>query len=178
LRNVKLLVQLSIPLTFGCAVPLVLLDLVVSFYQFVCFPIYGIPKVDRRKYLIFDRGRLAYLNVIEQAGCFYCSYANGLLAYLAEITVRTEQQSGAAANVWRCAIWNKPLTGLCSDWKEEPGDESRGKRAGCCPRGGPRTCSFIRETRRPAASRVDHPAFDRSSGLHAATADPRALLDD
>jgi hypothetical protein len=34
---------------------------------------------------------LAYLNAIEKVGCVYCSYANGLLAYIAEIAARTEQ---------------------------------------------------------------------------------------
>lgn len=31
------------------------------------------------------------LNAIEKLGCIYCSYANGLLAYIAEIAARTEQ---------------------------------------------------------------------------------------
>jgi hypothetical protein len=37
-------------------------DRAVTIYQSVCFPIYRIRKVRRRDYLIFDRGRLAYLN--------------------------------------------------------------------------------------------------------------------
>ena len=64
----------------------------VTIYQAVCFPIYRVPKVRRQDYLIFDRGRLAYLNAIEKVGCVYCSYANGLLAYIAEIAARTEQR--------------------------------------------------------------------------------------
>ena len=68
-----------------------LLDAAVEIYQLVCFPIYGIPKVHRQDYLVFDRGRLAYLNTIEKIGCVYCSYANGLLAMVAEIAARTEQ---------------------------------------------------------------------------------------
>ena len=42
--------------------------------------------------LIFDRGGLTYLNAIEKVGCVFCSYANGLLAYVAEIAARTEQR--------------------------------------------------------------------------------------
>jgi hypothetical protein len=38
-----------------------------------------------------DRGQLAYLNAIEKINCLYCSYANGLLAYISEIASRTEQ---------------------------------------------------------------------------------------
>lgn len=35
--------------------------------------------------------RLAYLNIIEKFNCTYCSYANGLSAYVKEIVGRTEQ---------------------------------------------------------------------------------------
>jgi hypothetical protein len=72
-------------------IPLVALDLVVSLYQAVCFPIYGIPKVSRRTSIVFDRGRLTYLNALERVNCIYCSYANGLCAYVTEIAARTEQ---------------------------------------------------------------------------------------
>jgi hypothetical protein len=91
LRNTEWLVILSSPLIYACALPFVLLDISVALYQFVCFPIYGIPKVRRGDYLIFDRGRLGYLNTIEKVGCIYCSYANGLLAMITEIAARTEQ---------------------------------------------------------------------------------------
>jgi hypothetical protein len=91
LRSTKFLVILTSPLIYVCAVPFVFLDLAVALYQAVCFPIYGIPRVRRKDYLIFDRGRLAYLNTIEKSACAYCSYANGLLAYIREIAARTEQ---------------------------------------------------------------------------------------
>jgi len=92
IRKARVLVLLSVPLIYACALPFFLLDLSVTMYQLVCFPIYGIPKVRRKDYLVFDRGRLAYLNAIEKVGCVYCSYANGLLAYIAEIAARTEQR--------------------------------------------------------------------------------------
>ena len=91
LRNARILVLLSVPLIYACAIPFALLDLSVTIYQAICFPVFRVPKVRRRDYLIFDRGRLAYLNAIEKVGCVYCSYANGLLAYIAEIAARTEQ---------------------------------------------------------------------------------------
>jgi len=91
LRRTRLLVILSSPLIYACVLPFLLLDAAVSIYQLVCFPIYGIPKVRRRDYLIFDRGRLVYLNTIEKVGCIYCSYANGFLAMVTEIAARTEQ---------------------------------------------------------------------------------------
>jgi hypothetical protein len=85
------LVLLTAPLIYFCAIPFLLLDLFVAVYQAVCFPVNGIPKVRRADYLVFDRARLPYLNAIEKLGCVYCSYANGLLAYVAEIAARTEQ---------------------------------------------------------------------------------------
>ena len=91
LRNTRLLVILSSPLIYVCVLPFLLLDAAVALYQCVCFPIYGIPKVRRKDYLVFDRGRLAYLNTIEKVGCVYCSYANGLLALITEIAARSEQ---------------------------------------------------------------------------------------
>jgi hypothetical protein len=85
------LVILTAPLIYSVIVPLVLLDLLITVYQAVCFPIYGIPKVKRGDYLVFDRGHLAYLNAIEKLNCAYCSYGNGLIAYAREIIARTEQ---------------------------------------------------------------------------------------
>lgn len=82
---------LSAPFIYGMALPLVLFDLSISLYQAVCFPLYGIPRVRRGGYFVFDRAQLGYLNLIEKVNCAYCSYGNGLLAYATEITARTEQ---------------------------------------------------------------------------------------
>ncbi len=81
----------SAPFIYAVFVPFVLLDLFVSLYQAVCFPLYGIPKVRRRDYFAFDRHQLGYLNSLEKLNCEYCAYGNGLLAYVTEITARTEQ---------------------------------------------------------------------------------------
>ncbi len=86
----KPLVVLTAPFIYALIIPLVLLDIFVSIYQAVCFPTYGIEKVKRSDYLVFDRGHLAYLNALEKLNCAYCSYANGLLAYAHEIAGRTE----------------------------------------------------------------------------------------
>ena len=85
LRNV-----LSAPVIYLMALPIALLDLSFSFYQVVCFALYGISKVDRSRFIAIDRHRLAYLNHIEKLNCVYCGYANGVLAYAREIAVRTE----------------------------------------------------------------------------------------
>lgn len=82
---------LTMPVIYGAAIPLLLLDLCVSLYQTLCFPIYRIAKVQRADYIVYDHQHLAYLNIIEKFHCLYCSYAVGLLAYMSEILARTEQ---------------------------------------------------------------------------------------
>jgi hypothetical protein len=47
--------------------------------------------VSRREYFVIDRHKLAYLNGIEKVNCTFCSYANGLISYVREVTARTEQ---------------------------------------------------------------------------------------
>ena len=79
------------PVIYSGIVAFALLDLFLTVYQGICFPVYGIPKVRRADYLVFDRARLKYLNLLERLNCWYCSYGNGLLAYGAEISARTEQ---------------------------------------------------------------------------------------
>jgi len=85
------MIVLTAPVIYAGIVPFVLLDLFVTVYQFVCFPAYGIARVRRSDYLIFDRQHLAYLNAIEKLNCAYCSYGNGVIAYAREIAARTEQ---------------------------------------------------------------------------------------
>jgi hypothetical protein len=91
LRDAKWLSIITAPVIWSCSIPILLLDLWATVYQFVCFPIYGIPKVRRADYIVMDRRKLAYLNGIEKLNCFYCEYVNGLIAYAQEIAGRTEQ---------------------------------------------------------------------------------------
>lgn len=86
LRNVA-----TAPIIYSMIVPLLLADICISLYQYLCFPLYRIERVKRRDYMAFDRRQLAYLNAIEKFHCTYCSYANGLAAYVQEIIARTEQ---------------------------------------------------------------------------------------
>jgi len=90
LLKARFWVVLTAPVIYLLIVPLFLLDICVTIYQFVCFPVYGIEKVSRRDYLVFDRHHLSYLNALEKLNCAYCSYANGLIAYTREIAGRTE----------------------------------------------------------------------------------------
>lgn len=79
------------PFIYAVFPALLLLDLLASLYHAVCFPLLGIPKVKRGDYFAYDRHHLAYLNLLEILNCAYCSYGNGLIAYLREIVGRTEQ---------------------------------------------------------------------------------------
>lgn len=82
---------LSAPFIYSLIIPLLALDIFISSYQFICFPLYGIEKVRRSNYIIFDRAHLAYLNVFEKINCAYCSYANGLIGFCRDIAGKTEQ---------------------------------------------------------------------------------------
>jgi hypothetical protein len=79
------------PVIYAGWFPMLLLDLFLLAYQAICFPVYHITKVKRSEYVVLDRGDLPYLNVLEKFNCFYCGYANGLMAYSSEIAARTEQ---------------------------------------------------------------------------------------
>ncbi|NND83452.1 MAG: hypothetical protein HKN50_13570 [Gammaproteobacteria bacterium] len=91
IRDSRILVMLSAPAIYMLIVPFVFLDLMVSLYQAICFPVYGINKVKRADYLVFDRVKLDYLNGIEKFNCAYCTYCNGIIAFVREIAARTEQ---------------------------------------------------------------------------------------
>jgi hypothetical protein len=82
---------LSVPFIYPLILPLVLLDLSVTLYQWLCFPLYRMARVKRSDYFVFDRTHLAYLNLLEKINCAYCSYGNGLVAYVREVVGRTEQ---------------------------------------------------------------------------------------
>ena len=79
------------PVIYVLVLPFALLDLSVSLYQAICFRAWDIKRVRRRDFFAIDRHRLPYLNALEKINCVYCSYANGLIAYVGEIAARTEQ---------------------------------------------------------------------------------------
>lgn len=79
------------PIIYSMIFPLMMVDVCVSGYQAICFPIYKIDKVHRGDYMVMDRQHLEYLNFIEKFHCSYCAYGAGLIAYIGEIIARTEQ---------------------------------------------------------------------------------------
>jgi hypothetical protein len=87
----RILAVVTAPVIYIGVIPFGMVDLFLSFYQAVCFPAYGIPKVKRGDFVIFDRGHLKYLNLLERVNCAYCSYVNGICAYATEVAARTEQ---------------------------------------------------------------------------------------
>ncbi len=84
-------VMLTAPLIYAGIVPFLLLDIFVTVYQAACFPVYGIPTVRRADFMLFDRGDLPYLNIVERINCWYCSYANSVSSYFREVAARSEQ---------------------------------------------------------------------------------------
>lgn len=91
LLRTRLLVALTAPLIYLGWIPFLVMDLFVTIYQAICFPVYRIPRVKRSEYMVFDRQDLPYLNIVEKFNCFYCSYGNGVAAYTREVAARTEQ---------------------------------------------------------------------------------------
>jgi len=89
--SANLLSVLTAPVIYSVLFPMLLLDLFITVYQHICFRAYGIPRVKRSDYFVYDRAHLAYLNLIEKINCAYCSYGNGLMAYGREVVARTEQ---------------------------------------------------------------------------------------
>jgi hypothetical protein len=85
------LVALTAPIIYSLIIPFAIADLWVSIYQAICFRVYAIPQVERSRYMVFDRAGLNYLNALEKLNCVYCSYVNGVIAYVREVGSRTEQ---------------------------------------------------------------------------------------
>lgn len=90
-RESNVMFVLSSPVIYSLFFPLLLLDLFLTLYQAICFPIYQMRKVNRKDYVIIDRQHLAYLNLVEKVNCMYCGYANGLLSYALAIGSKTEE---------------------------------------------------------------------------------------
>jgi len=91
LFDASLLNILTVPIIWGCLLPALFMDLTITLFQAICFPVYGIPKVKRKHHIVIDRHALAYLNPIEKINCVYCGYFTGLISYIREIAARTEQ---------------------------------------------------------------------------------------
>ncbi|MEI8338415.1 MAG: hypothetical protein WCF91_00605 [bacterium] len=81
---------LSIPFIWLPFIPTIIAHIAVFIYVNVAFRMYGIELVKFSNYFILDRQKLPYLSLIEKINCSYCSYANAVYSYMAEIGQRTE----------------------------------------------------------------------------------------
>lgn len=91
LLHSDILAYVTAPIIYGGVIAFFVLDVFLQIYQGICFPVYGVPKAKRSDYVVLDRARLKYLNLLERLNCLYCSYGNGVLAWGVEISARTEQ---------------------------------------------------------------------------------------
>jgi len=90
-KNPFLYYLVGIPLIWLMVIPVVFCDVFLEVYHHVCFPIFGIPRVKRSRYIrIMDRSKLPYLSWDEKLGCMYCGYVNGWFHYASVIAGRTE----------------------------------------------------------------------------------------
>ncbi|MBC8285185.1 MAG: hypothetical protein H8E32_15335 [Nitrospinae bacterium] len=87
----KTLQIVSAPFIYLCLFPTLAMDAIVTLYQKVCFPLYGIPIVKRKEYVVIDRHKLKYLYLSKKFNCVYCGYFTGVISYAQEIAGRTEQ---------------------------------------------------------------------------------------
>jgi hypothetical protein len=90
LRGTRPMVVLTAPVIYSLIIPFVMLDLLVTLYQRLCFPAYRIALVRRADFIRIDRHHLQYLNALQKLNCVYCGYCNGVIAYVQEVAGRTE----------------------------------------------------------------------------------------
>lgn len=100
---------LSGPFIWAPFFPMVFLDLMAEIYHHVCFPLYGLKIINRKKYFFFDRSDLK-LTWSEKINCAYCGYANGLAAYLVAIAGETEAYWCAIKHKQKISLETQPHT--------------------------------------------------------------------
>lgn len=89
---------------------MVLFDLMMEIYHHVCFPLYGLDLVSRKKYFYFDHKDLPRLSRAEKINCAYCGYANGLAAYFVAIAGETEAYWCAIKHREKSSFESQPHT--------------------------------------------------------------------
>lgn len=83
---------LGAPFIYAMVMPALLMDGCVTVFQWICFPIYGIQRVDRAQFFVFDRHKLHYLNRVQKFNCAFCSYFNSVISYTQEVASLTEER--------------------------------------------------------------------------------------
>ena len=91
-----LLLPLAIIAIYSMVIPIVILDVWVTFYQFVYFTAMGIPKIKKSEFIVMERWDLSKLTFMQKINCVYCEYANGIFAFAKAVGNQTE--------IYSCAI--------------------------------------------------------------------------
>lgn len=87
----RLVILATIPFIYMMVIPIAFLDVMVQFYQWVCFSAYGLALVERKRFVnLSGRGR-AVLSGVGRVHCLYCAYANGVLNYARAVAGETEK---------------------------------------------------------------------------------------
>jgi len=97
----------SMPFIYAMIIPAIILDIFLLIYQQTALRLYGIPRVRRSEYIVYDRKHLSYLNLIQKINCLYCSYVNWLFSYAVEIAWRTERYWCPIKSAKRKAGWHE-----------------------------------------------------------------------
>lgn len=99
-KNFFLRNAVAFPLVWLMILPIGIADIFLEIYHQIAFPILGIPRVKRSRYIrISDREKLPYLTLLEKFACAYCGYVNGWLHYASIIGGRTENYFCAIAHL-------------------------------------------------------------------------------
>lgn len=96
IRIVPILIPIGIIAIYSIILPIFILDISISIYQKIYFTALGIPKIDKKKYVVMERWNLSKLNLLQKLNCVYCEYANGILAFAKAVGNQTE--------IYSCAI--------------------------------------------------------------------------
>ncbi|MGD9969372.1 MAG: hypothetical protein AB7S65_02875 [Sulfuricurvum sp.] len=91
IKRARFRFMITLPTILMMVIPAFILDIMATLYQYINFKAYEIPLVNRKKYIIIDRHALQYLNFMEKFYCIYYGYFNGVMQYVSEIAVRTEE---------------------------------------------------------------------------------------
>ncbi len=83
---------ISAPFIYAMVIPAVFVDFCMEVYHRICFPLYGLPYVNRGDFIsVVDRAKLPYLAWYEKLNCAYCGYVNGVYRYVSAIATETEK---------------------------------------------------------------------------------------
>ncbi len=87
----RLRFYVSVPVIYGMVVPLAFLDVTTQVYQAVCFRLYGMTPVVRKKYVRVGHRGKDTLRTLDRVHCAYCAYANGVIGYTRAVIAETEK---------------------------------------------------------------------------------------